>query len=290
MRKILKLSTLISLLVLIISTSCVKNEVTGITLNKSTSNLIIGQTDSLTADIATTGDVKNTEQNWTSSNSTVASVENGIVTALRSGTSTITVKVGAKSASCEVTVVDKIYPLLTQGELWYFGNVYMTKDSLDTKGSNNFVVYLASAGINMESPDNAGELLIIELNTPLTVKDSIPVGIYEMSTETHFNKLTPNTLVPAFIEAQSGNPWGCWYFGVITDPISMGNIVVSRVNNLYTINYELFDSYGVEVKGSFHGALNYYDGTIQTAQTSINNLMKLKPGGINHKSLKFQKR
>ena len=45
---------------------------------------------------------------WTSSNDSVATVENGIVTAVGGGTATITATVGEVSASCEVKVV---YPL-----------------------------------------------------------------------------------------------------------------------------------------------------------------------------------
>lgn len=290
MKKITKLITLISALLMLIVSSCTKDEITAITLNKPTGTLIVGQTDTLTADIAFQGKIKDLQKTWSSSNSTVATVANGIITALRNGTSIITVKSGNKTATCEITVVDKIYPLMTQGELWYYGNVYKTKDSIDIKASNNFEVYLASAGINMESPDNKGEMLIIELNTPLTVMDSIPVGIYEMMTDSHLNKATPFSLVPAFIDTYSGYPWGCWYFGIITDPISMGNVVVSRINNIYTINYHLFDDFGVEITGIFHGSLNYFDGTIQTAQTSIKHRMKLKSAGITGKTMRFEKR
>lgn len=284
MKKIMKLSFLISLFAIIVFSSCVKNEVTKITLNKSTSNLIIGQTDSLTANITTNGEIKSLQQTWTSSNSTVATVTDGTVTAIRSGTAIITVKAGAKTATCEVTVVDKILPSLAQGELWYYGDVYKTNSS------NNFVLYLASSVFNMDGPKIIGELLIVELNTALTVKDSIPSGVYEMMTENDLSKATPLTLVPAFIDSSSGSPWGCWYFGIITDPVSLGNIVVSRKNNIYTINYDLFDDYGVEISGTYKGSINYFDGTVQTAQASIKNKVKLKPDGIKVKTMKFQKR
>ena len=44
---------------------------------------------------------------WESSDPSVATVEEGTVTAVNAGTATITVTVGGKSASCEVTVVEK---------------------------------------------------------------------------------------------------------------------------------------------------------------------------------------
>src|ERR1035437_3449616 len=127
MKSILKLNPMISLFVLILFASCAKNNepnvATKITLNKSTSYLIIGQTDSLLATMTTSGgDTKGITQTWSTSNSAVASVQNGVVIALTAGTSTITVTSGTKSATCVVTVDDKILPTLTQGELWYYGD------------------------------------------------------------------------------------------------------------------------------------------------------------------------
>lgn len=43
---------------------------------------------------------------WTTSDANVATVENGVVTAKKVGTATITAKAGEKSATCEVTVTD----------------------------------------------------------------------------------------------------------------------------------------------------------------------------------------
>ena len=48
---------------------------------------------------------------WSSSNTAVATVEGGKVTAIKEGTATITAKVGDKSASCEVTVRKKVIPV-----------------------------------------------------------------------------------------------------------------------------------------------------------------------------------
>lgn len=80
--------------------------VTGVELNKSTLSLDEGDTYTLTATVAP-ADATNKAVTWTSSNSGVATVDsNGKVTAVSSGTATITVTTvdGEKTATCAVTV------------------------------------------------------------------------------------------------------------------------------------------------------------------------------------------
>lgn len=79
--------------------------VTGITLDKTSISLAKGNTQALTAAIAPVS-ATNKAVSWTSSNSTVASVANGIVTANAQGTAIITVTTidGGKTATCSVTV------------------------------------------------------------------------------------------------------------------------------------------------------------------------------------------
>lgn len=82
--------------------------VTGVTLNKNDLSLEKGETATLTATVAP-GNATNQEVTWKSSDNTVATVENGTVTAKGKGTATITVTTadGGKTADCEVTVTDE---------------------------------------------------------------------------------------------------------------------------------------------------------------------------------------
>jgi 3D (Asp-Asp-Asp) domain-containing protein len=293
MKKIIKLSLFISLFALVLFASCSKNDAvdvaTAITLNKSTSYLIIGQTDSLLATLTASGNIQNISQTWSTSNSAVASVVNGVVTALTAGTSTITVTSGTKSASCLVTVDDKILPSITQGQLWYYGNAYGT-DTINHAGSNNFILYMASSGINLNTLTGVGELLVIELNTPLTVTDSIPTGTYDMMTDlTKLINFKPFTLVPGYNDPNTNYPWGCWYFGNITDPVSSGNIVVSKVNAIYTINYEFYDDYGVKISGNYMGTLSYVDGTLPSSVKAAKARLHLKSVSHLNKTMKFKR-
>ena len=80
--------------------------VTGVTLNKTSTSLYVGDTETLTPTI-TPDNATNKDVTWTSSDSTVATVDqNGLVTALARGTAVITATTadGGKTASCTVTV------------------------------------------------------------------------------------------------------------------------------------------------------------------------------------------
>jgi hypothetical protein len=295
MKKIMKLSSLISLFALVLFASCSKNDpvsvATDITLNKSTSTLVIGQTDSLLATVTASGSIQNISKKWSTSNPAVATVLNGVVTALTAGTTTITVTSGTKSASCAVTVDDKILPALTQGELWYYGDAYSTKDTVNHTGSNNFILYMGSAGINLTTLTGIGELLVIELNTPLTVTDSIPVGTYDMMTDLSSKaNFKPFTLVPGYTDSTTNYPWGCWYFGNITDPVSSGNIVVTKASTVYTITYEFYDSYGVKISGNYNGPLTYVNATKSPAANSVKSGLKLKSVSHLNKMMKFKRK
>jgi uncharacterized protein YjdB len=80
--------------------------VTGVSLDKKTLDLIAdGSTGSLTATVKPTT-ATNKEVTWSSSNPSVATVNNGVVTPVAAGTAVITVTTadGSKTATCKVTV------------------------------------------------------------------------------------------------------------------------------------------------------------------------------------------
>lgn len=84
--------------------------VTGVTLNKSTLELYAGlATGKLTATVAP-ADATNKGVSWTTSDASVATVADGIVTPVAAGTATITVTTddGSFTATCEVTVTTPV--------------------------------------------------------------------------------------------------------------------------------------------------------------------------------------
>ena len=86
-------------------------KVTGVSLNKTAISLAVGSTETLIATI-TPGNATNKILTWTSGDEDVATVNNGVVTAVAEGTATITVKTqdGEKTASCTVTVTAPYIP------------------------------------------------------------------------------------------------------------------------------------------------------------------------------------
>lgn len=95
--------------------------VTGVSLNKSTITLEEGQSETLTATIAP-ADATDQGLSWTSNNTAVATVANGIVTAVSEGTATITVKTndGNFTAQCTVTVTKSSTPPTPSGSTYAF--------------------------------------------------------------------------------------------------------------------------------------------------------------------------
>ena len=77
--------------------------VSGVTLDKTALELEIGDSETLTATVSPDNATDKTVI-WTSSNKAVATVENGVVTAIAEGEAVITAQAGDKIATCNVTV------------------------------------------------------------------------------------------------------------------------------------------------------------------------------------------
>lgn len=77
--------------------------VESVSLDKTSLTLVEGNSETLTATV-TPDNAINKTVTWSSSNTAVATVENGVVKAVSAGTVTITATAGGKSATCAVTV------------------------------------------------------------------------------------------------------------------------------------------------------------------------------------------
>ena len=79
--------------------------VTGVSLNKNSTSITVGGSETLTATVSP-NNATNKNVFWTSSNSDVATVSNGTITAVATGNATITVTTvdGSHTATCSVTV------------------------------------------------------------------------------------------------------------------------------------------------------------------------------------------
>ena len=126
------------------------NHVSGITLDSDTTNVGVGATKPITANIAPE-DATEKDIEWKSSNTSVASVDsNGNITGISVGSATITAttKDGGYSASCTVNV----YPMITTdvtGENLFETSNTDTETKL-TAGADNAVFSQSSAKVNGE--------------------------------------------------------------------------------------------------------------------------------------------
>ena len=84
--------------------------VESVSLDRTSVNLEEGQTTTLVATI-NPNDADEKTVTWTTSNASVATVTNGVVTAIAEGVATITASVGGKSATCSITVSKNTIPV-----------------------------------------------------------------------------------------------------------------------------------------------------------------------------------
>ena len=252
MKNIIKINLSIAIIAILTFSACTENEVNNVSISKNALTLNIGQTDSLFADTDYSGNIVPSIV-WTSDNNAVVTVKDGEIEALKKGTAVIKATAGDKSATCTITVDDKIEPLMTQGELWYYGDGY------GIEISNNFVVYLGSEGINMTDFSGEGQVMYLEFNTGLGSVTNLPSGTYTI-VDANPDLFTPSTMVSGF--EYDSYLYGTWYFGNTTNSVIAGSAVVTQnTGNKYAIQYDFIDQYGNNIKGTFNGALNYFDGT-----------------------------
>ena len=154
-----------------------------VTLNKTKTALKTGQTEKLTASIVpyyTTDDALT----WSSSNTAVATVDSdGTVTAVKSGTATVSVKTeNGKTASCSVTVTDPTLKLsqsavtIKKGASCTLTAVRDPKDSTDTitwESSNDAVAVVTAGKITAVKPGTA----TIKATTKSGLSDSCTVTV-----------------------------------------------------------------------------------------------------------------
>ena len=116
MAKIYRLFILLFWTMIVVCNSCTEEPasvcVSSVTLDSTSMTLVEGDSQTLIATISPSN-AENQKVLWSSSNSSVATVKEGVVTAIKPGSATITVKSddGGKTATCEVTVNAKVYPV-----------------------------------------------------------------------------------------------------------------------------------------------------------------------------------
>lgn len=125
--------------------------VTGVSLNKTSINLQVGGSETLTATV-TPANATNKEIIWNTSDGSIATINNGKVTAVSAGQTTITATTvdGNKTATCTVTVTAGP-PVPSTGLTTHYPEVYEAKDlaggyngKLTVFGGREYEVYYVS--------------------------------------------------------------------------------------------------------------------------------------------------
>ena len=133
--------------------------VTSISLDKTDIELEVTQTATLVATVTPSNATDQTVI-WTTSDASVATVSNGVVTAVKAGTATITATAGGYSATCVVTVEAKEEPEepLTAGKYYKIKNV-ATGLYLQVSGNNTNMTLQekSDAKLQIFTLEDAGE-------------------------------------------------------------------------------------------------------------------------------------
>ena len=146
--------------------------VTSVELDKTELALTEGESETLTATVKP-DNATNKTVTWSSSDSAVATVENGKVTALKEGSAVITAKAGEKTATCKVTVTKsaetiirgvlmEIYQAL-DGPNWNGASGWGTAQDIAYWSGVSYVngelsLNLTKKGLKGELPESFGEL------------------------------------------------------------------------------------------------------------------------------------
>ncbi len=154
--------------------------VTGVTLNKTTEEVEVGRTVSLVATV-TPDNATNKGVTWTTSDSTIATVSGGVVTGVKEGTATITVKTDdqGKTASATITVKAATTPVVnvtgvtlnpTSGTI-STGETFVLEATVEPENASNKNVTWTSSNPLVATVSDSGVVTGISAGTAtITVK------------------------------------------------------------------------------------------------------------------------
>ena len=169
-----------------------------IALDKTTKELNVGGTDSLTLTFDPADQSTGKTVTWESSNSKVATVIDGNVTAVGPGTATVKAKVGSKEASCVYTVKAPLTAIAIDGDdsveiiknqtktLSVTYNPENTTDSKDVKWE--------SSDETIATVDNTGKVKAIKAGTVTIKATSVVLDTITDSVEVTVTEIPLNTI------------------------------------------------------------------------------------------------
>ena len=199
-------------------------DVTGVSLNKKTSTLTVGDMETLTATVSPE-DATDKSVTWSSGNTSVATVDaNGKVTAVAEGTATITVTAtngtvetsDDKTATCVVTVVPSIIVVTAKADPYNTSAYYATFYDSTTSYVADSEVYYATANADGRLTLQKAEGNVIKAGEGVILKaTSETVTLTPTTTEASYDSLltgsdSETTVENALVLSLGKN--GVWFY------------------------------------------------------------------------------
>ena len=206
-------------------TVTVKQPLSSIMLSSTTLSVNVGASQTLTVTYNPSNTTDSKTVIWKSSNTSVATVSNGKITAVAPGTATITVTCGSKTATCKVTV-EKITTEIAistkklsmdvggKNTLSVLDDTGATVNNKDVvwKSSNNSIATVSSSGVVTAVSDGTVTIYATTADGKVTTSCEVTVKVAEteiitttkneMTSTTNKNETTTTT---SSVEVDSGN-------------------------------------------------------------------------------------
>lgn len=175
-------------------------------------------------------------------------------------------------------------------------------DAYGTNGvSDNWVLYLCDDGVSIGNDGftGVGDIMMIELDCPVGVKDHIEPGKYPVihPTEATTDALKPFTTVPGLQNA-SGYIYGTWYLSSKNEDAKFagyygateGSVTVDKTGDVYSISFEIKDTdYKGIVSGSFEGKASIIDSSSPASVSMSSASMSQKSSLKSARRIAFRK-
>lgn len=198
--------------------------VESVTLNHTELSMVTGETVTLVASVSPVTATDKTVV-WESNNTEVATVENGVVTAVAAGNATITATAGGKSATCSVVVSDVTTSTIAEVKAMEKGETAVTVGKVVAIDGNSAYISDETGGLyvyNWFYNDKISELRSWTMGQTVEVRGVIDIynGLFQIKydqskdsyikvAETEATPMTPITLTEevyaALKETDSGN-------------------------------------------------------------------------------------
>lgn len=265
----------------IILSSCETEGVSRISFDNNSFALRVGQSDTLVSTISFTGDINDFPVKWTIDDPTVISIiettddshsktsglssvtKSVIITALKAGSTALTINAGGKTHSCQVTVTQQSLTF-NQAYAANWGDIYGANN-------NNFTLSLLESSLSLDDEGYVvgdGYRLFLDFYLPLT-QNTLSAGTFNPSTEEENYTFYPGI----FVEDDNGNPMpvGTFMIHYSNDnmdivPIVDGTYEITKNGDNFVIEGEFTLENNEIVQISYEGIVNESDNREQPVE------------------------